>query len=232
MRNRAAIFWMTIVIGLCTSVRAQEIVDVQSIDPAYFMAGLLTDARWHYKLPQCYVEHRNGGGQHRVEMFLFMAQAWAKKANISEPVTHYDVPGGEWAPGEEWLVVENWPLAESVRVFFLEPSIGRRLDPDAPPTFASQEVVIAKPTEKLSYLAGVYADCYNKDRDVFHGPPSLAMRNVVILLLMEGCEISNLTIDHAVPTSMEFKVKPSAKVAAVFALVDRWQPPLVDWKTR
>ncbi len=226
MRIRSITCWLVLFVGLGCSARGQEIGDAGSFVPDYFMAGLSTGIVVPTRLPCCYVGFRSSGEQRQAEMFFFMAQIWVKDKHPDEPLTHYRTPGAEQ------FRIENWPLALALRHFFMDPQDARQADPTAPPTFNIREIVIAEPAQKLSFLAGFYAQCHRKDGDVFNVPASYAVRDVITLFLLEGCEVSDVTQDHAVPSTMTFKVKPTKEAARVFALVDGWQPPTAEWKTK
>lgn len=84
--------------------------------------------------------------------------------------------------------------------------------------------------KRLSFVAGIYARCHSESG--FHSRPSVAMNATIQILRAEGCEVTKPIIHDAVPTTMHFKVKPSKPVARLFAAVDNWQPPPVEWKRR
>ena len=210
MRTRFVI-WMTILLGVTIPVRAAE--NHASLDSFHFLAGLsVTGAEMGYIAPpQCESFFREGGEQRCAELFLDATQAWSKSGT-----THYYDPNGKR------LVIKNRTLSEALRAFYAPPNgIGAT---EGGLTHLDRQ-------KRLSFVAGIYARSYRDG--AFHGRPSPALRATLKILRAEGCQISHLVLsEHEVPNTMHFQVKPSKAVADLFAIVDKWQPPHVQWQRK
>ena len=217
MKSRLLIL-LLLFFGTVASVFAEAIGDRQSIDPLCFLAGLcLSGTERGYLAPSvCESFFREGGEQRAAELFLEVANTWDKTAASPTPMTHYFDPNGNR------LVVKNQALAQAIRAFYAAPT--NATDPNLAYIEPDRE-------KRLSFLAGVYARRYLDG--AFHGDSgSRAMRAAVLILLAEGCEVYELSYDYGVPETIHFKVKPSKQVAQLFAFIDKWQPPHVEWKSK
>lgn len=84
----------------------------------------------------------------------------------------------------------------------------------------------------MSFVAGFYAAEYRASDRTFHSGPSDLTNTALLIFLMEGCEVTHqLYRDREVPDSVHFQLKPSGKIAGVFATVNAWQPR-VEWKKK
>jgi hypothetical protein len=197
--------------GVAWSVHAADIP--ASLDRFHFLAGLsIVGAGFDYiSPPQCESFFREGGEQRPAELFLAAAQNWKN----TQPIHFYD-------PSGKRLVIQHQALSEALRAFYAPP--------DGP---GSTELgLIRLPRQqRLSFVAGIYARTFRDG--AFHGAPSPAMRATVLILLAEGCQVSHLAFsEHEVPDSMYFRVTPTKPVADLFASVNDWRPPHVEWQPK
>ena len=209
MRTRLLI-WTIIFLGTPAYSRAADLP--ASLDAFHFLAGLsVVGAQMGcIEPPQCESFFREGGEQRPAELFLAAART------VNQGATHHFNPAGAR------LVIEHPTLSKALRAFYA-PTNGT----------GSTElglIHLDRP-KRLSFVAGIYARTYRDG--AFHGRPTAAMRATVLILLAEGCEVSHLTFSESqVPETMHFQVKPSKPVADLFAAVDSWQPPHVEWQQK
>lgn len=207
--------FLFVLLVLALPIRAETIDNQSSIDPFCFLAGIVTTgADMGYIVPpQCDSFFKAAGEQRLAELFLEMAQSWTKRTSSEASDSHYYESGGRF-------IVKNRKLSEALRTFY-----------DPPKRFDIPNVAFIERDrdKRLSFLAGIYARCFRNGG--FHSRPSVAMKAAVLILLAEGCEVSDVSFsEHEVPDTMHFKVKPSDRVAQLFATVDKWQPTHVKWE--
>jgi hypothetical protein len=211
MRNHFATCLAVLVLA-SLPVHAADAGKLAAIERFHFLAGLsITGAEMGYIAPpQCESFFREGGEQRAAELFLDAVRAW--NANST---THYYESGKRF-------VIENPSLSKALKSFY-SPSNG--------PGATELGLIKLDQQERLSFVAGIYARCYRDG--AFHGRPSPAMLATVRILRAEGCQISHLNFSkNQVPETMHFQVKLSDSVARIFATVDNWRPPHVEWKQK
>jgi len=216
MRARFAIC-VIIILGVSASVHAADSDNHAQIDSFHFLAGLsVVGADMGYIAPpQCESFFREGGELRAAELFLDAAQTWTKNASSPTAAIQYFERGKRF-------VIAHRTLSEAMREFYASPK----------GTGSTELGLIRLERQKrLSFIAGIYARSYRDG--AFHGSPSPAMRATVLILLAEGCQVSDLTFsEHQVPDTMHFKVKPSEPIAQLFAIVDQWRPTHVEWQLK
>jgi hypothetical protein len=210
MRTRP-LFLASIFLGITASAGVADAP--ASIDRFHFLAGLsVVGARMgHIAPPQCESFFREGGEQRSAELFLAAARALHKSG-----VNHHYNPAGKR------LVIEHPTLAKALQAFYASPDGAGSTE---------LGLIHLERNKRLSFVAGIYARSYRDG--AFHGTPSAAMRATVLILLAEGCEVSQLVFsEQQVPETLHFQVKLSKAVADVFAAVDNWRPPHVEWQQK
>ncbi len=214
--NTQLVICLAVLSVFAVPIRAETIDTQSSIDPFCFLAGIVTTGAdmGYIDPPQCDSFFKSSGEKRVAELFLEVAQRWTKRTSSETSAFRYYESGGRF-------IVENRNLSEALRTFYDPP---KRFDIPNVASIASDR------DKRLSFLAGIYARCFIDGG--FHSRPSAAMSTTVMILLAEGCEVSDLRYDdeRMVPGGVHFKVKPSARVARLFALVDKWQPSHVKWE--
>ncbi len=184
------------------------------LDPFHFLAGIsVVGAEMRYiDPPQCEAFFKDD--RRAAEMFLEVAESWRKGRSASDDTRYHET--------EVRYVINDPGLSLALQAFYASPVNAN--DP-------SVDRIVWDPKHRLSFVAGIYARTFRNGE--FHGRPSQAMYSTVVILLAEGCQVTNLTLsENAVPSTMHFRVNPSKHVAALFERIDAWQPRSVKWEAK